>query len=399
MTAPNPHVLVINAGSSSLKYQLIDTATDESLASGLIERIGSAEAVAHHTVDGTKHEQELDCLDHGQAMQILSAAFAEHGPEVTEESLIAVGHRVVHGGATFSSAVVIDDDVIAAITDLIPLAPLHNPGNLAGIEQARLAFPSVPQVAVFDTAFHATMSPAASTYAVPKAWREEHGVRKYGFHGTSHAYVSRRAADLMDLSVSDTNVIVLHLGNGASACAVEGGKSVDTSMGLTPMDGLIMGTRPGDLDPSLPGHLSRVAGLSLEDYDKALAKQSGLQGLTGSADFREVMTGYQAGEPEAQLAVEAVVHRIVRHVGALAAVLGRVDAIAFTAGIGENNAVLRELVMLRLGILGVVADEAANNSAEGEALISADSSHTQVWVIPTNEEGEIAQQSATLVAS
>lgn len=392
------HVLVINAGSSSLKYQLIDVGTGHSLATGLIERIGLPEAMAHHRVAGMKHDAVVPCADHGQAMQILTAAFAEHGPEIRQESLVAVGHRVVHGGSTFTEATIIDGAVIAAIEDLVPLAPLHNPGNLAGITQARLTYPDVPQVAVFDTAFHATMSPAATTYAVPARWREEFGVRKYGFHGTSHAYVSRRAAELFGKPLAEVNTVVLHLGNGASACAAQGGISIDTSMGLSPLEGLIMGTRPGDIDPSTPAHMARVAGMSLEDYDQALSNESGLLGLTGSADFRAVMEGVDAGNPEAVIAVDAVVHRIVRHVGALAALMGRIDVLAFTAGIGENNAWLRLAVMERLTLLQIAPDEAANQDARSETLISANNSSTQVWVIPTNEEGEIASQSAAIVA-
>ncbi len=391
------HVLVVNAGSSSLKYQLIDPASGRSDASGLIERIGLDHGAARHSTDGHTSRREVDCPDHGAAIEVLQEAFAQHGPHVADVNLLAVGHRVVHGGERFSAPTVIDDGVIEAVQELVPLAPLHNPANLAGIRVARRAFPDLPQVAVFDTAFHATIPPAASTYAVPLAWREEYGVRKYGFHGTSHAYVSRRVAELLDRPLEEVRSIVLHLGNGASACAVDGGRSVDTSMGLSPLDGLVMGTRPGDLDPSLPAHLSRVAGMSSQDYDAALSKGSGLQGLTGSSDFRQVMTMRAEGDEAAMLAFDVVVHRIVRHVGALAAVLGRVDAVAFTAGVGENNAEVRAAVADRLALLGVHLDRDANDGLQGEGRISTADSTTSLWVVPTNEEGEIARQSAALL--
>ncbi|MGI8949889.1 MAG: acetate/propionate family kinase [Ornithinimicrobium sp.] len=391
------HVLVLNAGSSSLKYQLIDPHTGAAAAAGAVERIGLSPAAARHTVGAAEHHREVECPNHDAAVAVLQQAFAEHGPDLAEVGLIAVGHRVVHGGHRFDGPTLVDDEVTAAIEGLVPLAPLHNPANLTGIRVARAAFPELPQVAVFDTAFHATIPPAASTYAVPREWREEHGVRKYGFHGTSHTYVARRVADLLGRPLPEVNTIVLHLGNGASACAVAGGRSVDTSMGLTPLDGLVMGTRPGDLDPSVPGHLARVAGLGVDDYDTALSRRSGLLGLTGSSDFREVMTRRDQGDTDAQLAFEVVVHRIVRHVGALAAVLGRVDAIAFTAGIGEHNPGLRAAVASGLDLLGVELDDAANAEAHDERRISAADSATSVWVVPTNEEGEIARECAELL--
>ncbi|MCE0487793.1 acetate/propionate family kinase [Ornithinimicrobium sediminis] len=391
------HVLVVNAGSSSLKYQLIDPDTGESVAAGMVERIGLETGTSRHTVGGETFRREVTSADHGAAIHVLQDAFLEHGPYLRDLHLVAVGHRVVHGGERFSAPVVVDDDVVEAVRELVPLAPLHNPANLAGIEVAREAFPDLPQVAVFDTAFHATIPPAASTYAVPSAWRERYGVRKYGFHGTSHAYVSRRVAGLLGRPLEEVRTIVLHLGNGASACAVDGGRSVDTSMGLSPLDGLVMGTRPGDLDPSLPAHLGRVAGLSAQDYDEALSRGSGLKGLTGSSDFREVMEMRAAGDKAAVLAFDVVIHRIVRHVGALAAVLGRVDAVAFTAGVGEHDPVVRAAVADRLGLLGVDLDREANDGAHGETCISTPDSDTSLWVVPTNEEGEIARQSAELL--
>lgn len=391
-------VLVINAGSSSLKYQLLDADTGATEASGLIERIGEPDSYSKHSGPDGEHRRDVGCPDHRAAFAVLGENFRDHGPRLDDVRLTAVGHRVVHGGDRFSEPVLIDDDVEAAIEQLIPLAPLHNPGNLQGIRVARERFPDTPQVAVFDTAFHQTLPPHAYTYAVPQSWRTEHGVRRYGFHGTSHAYVSRRAAELIDHPVDDANVIVLHLGNGASATAVEGGRSVDTSMGLSPLEGLVMGTRPGDLDPSLPAHLGR-AGLSVDDYDHALNRESGLKGLTGSNDFREVTDLVAAGDADAKLAFDVVVHRLRKYIGAYAAVLGRLDAVAFTAGIGEHSPQLRAAALEGLGLLGIELDPEANAAAtSGEQVISAPGSAVTVLVIPTAEELEIAQQAAALLS-
>lgn len=387
------HVLVVNAGSSSLKYQLLQPDSGSAAASGLIERIGESQtmAVARHTGSGQTHTQAVDCPDHAAALQLVLDAFAGHGPDLGAVGLRAVGHRVVHGGDRFRAPVVIDDTVLAAIEQLVPLAPLHNPGNLAGIRAARRAFPSVAHVAVFDTAFHQSLPDYAYTYAVPKDWRERHQVRRYGFHGTSHAYVSRRAAQLLGRSESDTNVVVLHLGNGASAAAVQGGRSIDTSMGLTPLEGLVMGTRPGDLDPALAFHMTR-RGLSIQEYDQALNTASGLKGMTGTNDFREVTVRLDAGDPDARLAVDVVTYRLAKYVGAYAVALGRLDGIVFTAGIGEHSAVLRAGVCRRLGLLGVRIDPHRNESGTGERFVSADDSAIAVLVVPTNEELEIARQ-------
>ncbi|MFK5689378.1 acetate/propionate family kinase [Ornithinimicrobium sp. LYQ92] len=394
-----PVVLVINAGSSSVKYQLVDPRTGEAHAKGLIERIGLDDAVLHHTAGETAYERTLEVPDHATAIELATRAFAEHGPHLAEVDLVAVGHRVVHGGDDFADPVLITPEVVAAVERLVPLAPLHNPGNLQGIAATREAFPDLPQVAVFDTAFHQSMPAAASTYAVPQVWRTEHRVRRYGFHGTSHAYVSRRVADLLGRDPGDVSCIVLHLGNGASAAAIQGGRSVDTSMGLTPLEGLVMGTRPGDVDPGLAAHLGRVAGMSLDDVDRALSKESGLLGLTGSADFRSVMERRAEGDEAAVVAFEVVVHRLLRYVGGYAAVLGRLDAIAFTAGVGENNAELRAAVLDRLTGFGVVLDAAANGSVDGETRITTADSAVAAFVVPTNEEWEIARQSAALVTT
>ena len=391
-------VLVINAGSSSLKYQLLDPATGEADATGLIERIGLPTGAARHTVDGQRHERALAVPDHVAAMHLLQEAFDEHGPDLDAVELIAIGHRVVHGGASFSASTLITESVLETVRRLVPLAPLHNPGNLQGITVAQQAFPDVPQVAVFDTAFHHSMPAEAATYAVPRQWREEHHVRRYGFHGTSHAYVSRRVAALLGRPLEDVKSIVLHLGNGASASAVDGGRSVETSMGLSPLEGLVMGTRPGDLDPGLGGHLARVAGLGLDDYERALSKESGLLALAGSADFRDVSLRRDAGDPDAQLAFDVVVHRLLKYVGAYAAVLGGLDAIAFTAGIGENSPELRAAVVDRLSGFGIQLDPTANAALGGETRISTDASSVAVLVIPTNEEWEIAREAAAVIA-
>ncbi|MFX0539939.1 acetate/propionate family kinase [Ornithinimicrobium sp. Y1847] len=398
-STPTSAVLVVNAGSSSVKYQLVDPVTGEATAKGLIERIGLPRGEVHHTVGGTTYDEVLPIPDHATALRLLTAAFAEHGPDLGEIDLLAVGHRVVHGGADFADPTVVTPEVLITIEQLVPLAPLHNPGNLEGILAAQQAFPDVPQVAVFDTAFHQTMPPAASTYAVPRAWREQYRVRRYGFHGTSHAYVSRRVAELMERPLDELRTVVLHLGNGASATAVDGGRSVDTSMGLTPLEGLVMGTRGGDLDPGVAGHLARSGGLTIEEVDRALSKESGLLGLTGSADFREVQQRREVGDADAELAFQVVVHRLLHYVGAYAAVLGGLDVLVFTAGVGENDGELRAEVVRRLSFLGTELDEAANvGLARGEGgRISTEDSAVEVWVVPTNEEWEIARQAAEVV--
>ena len=392
-------VLVINAGSSSLKYELLDVESGGSVADGLVEKIGESTSHARHTTRGETTDRDGTCLDHAAAFEWLATAFHEHGPDLDDVELVAVGHRVVHGGARFTAPTLVTPEVLAEIERLIPLAPLHNPGNLAGIRVALERFPGTPQVAVFDTAFHQTLPPAAYTYAIPKAWRVQHRVRRYGFHGTSHAYVSRRTAQLCGLSSDSANVIVLHLGNGASATAVEAGRSVDTSMGLSPLEGLVMGTRPGDLDPSLPAHLAR-AGLALEDYDLALNNSSGLLGLAGTKDFRELSQLVEQGDEDAVLALGVVAHRLKKYIGAYAAVLGHVDALAFTAGVGEHSPQLRAAALAGLEHFGIELDQDANAAAtSGEHLISTDASRVAVWVVQTNEELEIARQAATVVAT
>lgn len=392
------HVLVVNSGSSSIKYQLVDAESGESLASGLVERIGQpVGSFKHEGPDGvTKLEQPVP--DHEAGLHAVLELFAEHGPQLDPEHLAAVGHRVVQGGDVFTGPAVIDDAVEAEIDRLAALAPLHNPANLAGIRAARHAFPTVPHVAVFDTSFHATLPPAAYTYAIDREVAAQAGVRRYGFHGTSHAYVSRRTAELLGKAPSEVNVIVLHLGNGASATAVRGGASVETSMGLTPLEGLVMGTRSGDIDPAVVFHLQRVAGMSTDEVDNLLNRRSGMIGMCGMSDMRDVHDAVAAGDEAARTALQVYYHRIKSYVGAYYAHLGHVDAIAFTAGIGENDDIVRINALAGLERLGIAVDAERNEGRKkAETLISPDGSQVQVWVVPTNEELEIARQAVALL--
>ena len=390
-------VFVINAGSSSLKYQLVDVDSGEALAGGLIERIGEATGIATHEVPGREpHVERRMISDHEHAFGWVLRQFDQLGPDLDGANLLGIGHRVVQGGARFDRAVLIDDDVAQQIDDLAPLAPLHNPANLQGIRSARATFAGYPHVAVFDTAFHLTIPPAAHRYAIDASVAAEHRVRKYGFHGTSHQFVSRRLAELLGRPLEEVNSIVLHLGNGCSATAVRGGRSVETSMGMTPLAGLVMGTRSGDIDPGVIFHLHRVAGMSVDEIDTLLNKRSGLLGMTGTGDMRDVQQAADAGIPRAVEALEIVAHRLRGTVGAYLAHLGRTDAIAFTAGIGENAAGVRASALAGLEGLGIVIDP-ERNAGRGERRISADGSAIEVWVVPTDEELEIARQVAALV--
>ncbi|MCT2279806.1 acetate kinase [Micromonospora chalcea] len=360
-------ILVLNSGSSSVKYRLYDG--DDILDKGTVERIG---------------EPGGGPADHESAVREIIGRLDLTG-------LAGVGHRVVHGGRKFSEPVRIDDAVVAAIEDLVPLAPLHNPANLAGIRVALEALPDTPQVAVFDTAFHHTLPDAAATYAIDKATAERYGVRRYGFHGTSHAYVSRRTAELLDRPYAETNTITLHLGNGASACAVQGGRSVATSMGMSPLEGLVMGTRSGDLDPTVIFHLRREGGMGVDDIDDLLNHRSGLLGLTGVNDMREVLARRAAGDPDATLAFDVYCRRITGYVGAYYALLGRVDAIAFTAGVGEHAAPVRSASLAGLDRLGIAVDP-ARNDGHGDRIVSPDGAEVAVLVVGTDEEREIARE-------
>lgn len=397
-------VLVLNSGSSSVKYQLLDMADSSRLAVGLVERIGEdTSRLVHEPLTGPgaaggKRERTGPIADHEAALKAVAAELAADGMGLDSPELAAVGHRVVHGGTKFTQPTVIDDAVLAEIRNLIPLAPLHNPANVTGIEVARALRGDIPQVAVFDTAFHATMPEYAARYAIDAATADKYGVRRYGFHGTSHAYVSRATAELLGRPPADVNVIVLHLGNGASASAVRGGVCVETSMGLTPLEGLVMGTRSGDLDPAVIFHLARVGGLSIDEIDALLNKRSGLLGLCGDNDMREVQRRAGEGDASAQLALAAYVHRLKKYIGAYAAVLGRVDAVVFTAGVGENAAGIREAAVDGLAELGLALDLEANAARSPEPrLVSADYARVAVAVVPTDEELEIATQAYALV--
>jgi acetate kinase len=359
-------VLVLNSGSSSVKYRLFNGSS--TVAKGLIERIG---------------EDGGGAPDHRAALQRIM-------DELDLDDLAAVGHRVVHGGPEFSAATLIDDDVVAQVEAMVPLAPLHNPAALTGISVARKLLPSVPQVAVFDTAFHATIPPEGVTWAIDAGLADRWGIRRYGFHGTSHAYVSRRTAAMLGRPISDTNVITLHLGNGASACAVQGGRSVATTMGLSPQGGLVMGTRSGDIDPTVVFHLHRVAGLPIDEIETSLTRHAGLLGMTGENDLRAVLQRRDTGDPAATLAFDVYCRRIREYVGAYMAVLGRVDAITFTAGVGENSAAVRAAALSGLEPLGIVLDPLRNTA--GEERISPDDAPIAVCVVPTDEELEIADQ-------
>jgi len=391
-------VLVLNAGSSSLKYSLVDAASGTAAGSGLVERIGEETGVlTHHGPDGSTRA-ERPFPDHESALRAALDAFAAWGPSLDEAGLSAVGHRVVHGGALFSAPALIDDDVVAAVTDLVPLAPLHNPANLRCIETARAVFDDLPQVAVFDTAFHQTLPPHAYTYALPSDWVEEMHIRRYGFHGTSYSFVTRSAADLLGRPVDGVNLVVLHLGNGASAAAVAGGRSVETSMGLSPLEGLVMGTRSGDVDPALHAHLHRQHGWSLDQIDRSLNRDSGLKGISGHNDFREVSRLRDRGDARATLAFDVFCHRIRKYVGAYYAVLGSVDAVVFTAGVGENSPAARAASVSGLERLGIAVDPVRNEAPDrGARFVSPEGSDVAVLVVPTNEEWEIAQQAMAVV--
>ncbi|WP_374947802.1 acetate/propionate family kinase [Agreia sp.] len=391
-------ILVVNSGSSSFKYQLIEMTTEEVLASGLVERIGDETAHSTHTTPGGSSKLDLPIADHSQGFQVMLDAFRANGPSLDEHPPVAIGHRVVHGGQRFFEATIVTDLVKIDIDGLADLAPLHNPANLQGIDAAQKAFPDVPHVAVFDTAFHSTLSPAAYTYAIDKTLAEQHRIRRYGFHGTSHKFVSEAAAEFLGRPLDDTKTIVLHLGNGASACAVSDGRSVETSMGMTPLEGLVMGTRSGDLDPAVLFHLHRKTGQTFAELDTLLNRGSGILGLSGHGDMRDLIAAATAGDADARAALDVYLHRLKQYVGAYAAHLGRLDAIVFTAGVGENTPLIRAGALAGLGILGIEIDGARNESSErGPRRISTDDSRVAVLVIPTNEELEIARQTLAVI--
>ncbi|MFF7382926.1 acetate/propionate family kinase [Streptomyces griseoluteus] len=393
-------VLVLNSGSSSLKYQLLDMRDSSRLAVGLVERIGEQTSRLRHTLvaTGETREQSGPIADHETALKSVAGELARDGLGLDSPELAAIGHRVVHGGMFFTEPTVVDDSVLTEIERLIPVAPLHNPANLTGIRTAMALRPDLPQVAVFDTAFHTSMPESSARYAIDPKIADRHRIRRYGFHGTSHAYVSRETARLLGKAPEEVNVIVLHLGNGASASAVERGRCVDTSMGLTPLEGLVMGTRSGDLDPAVIFHLARVGDMSMDEIDTLLNKRSGLFGLCGDNDMREIRRRVDEGDEAAALAFDIYIHRIKKYIGAYYAVLGRVDAVAFTAGVGENAAAVRSAAVAGLQGLGLAVDEELNAVRSDRArLISPASARVAVAVVPTDEELEIATQTYALV--
>ena len=392
-------ILVVNSGSSSVKFQLVDPDSGESLASGLVERIGESDGRVELDYRGESAERTQHIEDHGDGLALAFEMLADAGIELGSD-VTAVGHRVVHGGTVFYRPTIIDDAVVQQISDLSSLAPLHNPPNVLGIEVARKQLPNVPHVAVFDTAFFHSLPDAAATYAIDAAVAAEHDIRRYGFHGTSHRYVSEQVAQFLERDLGDLKQIVLHLGNGASASAVDGGRAVDTSMGLTPLEGLVMGTRSGDIDPGVIMHLRRSAGMSVDDIDALLNRRSGLIGLSGVNDFRELQQRIDDGDGSARLAYDVYIHRLRKYIGAYMIGLGRLDVLTFTAGVGENAAAVRADALANLEHFGIRIDSERNAVRSKSArVISAESSAVTVLVVPTNEELAIARATDDLVRS
>ncbi len=393
-------ILVLNCGSSSIKYQLLDMETESVLAIGKVERVGMEDAIFEYKGAGEKIKEIGTILDHTAGIRKVLKALTDpvHGVIRAPEEIVAVGHRVVHGGEAFVNSVIVDDEVKRTLRELFDLAPLHNPANLTGILAAEAALPHAVNVAVFDTAFHATMPRKAFLYALPYAMYKRHKVRRYGFHGTSHKYVSQRAAVLLGRPLEELNLITCHLGNGSSVTAVQGGKSVDTSMGFTPLEGLIMGTRAGDLDPGIIPYIMAREEIGISEVMSMLNKHSGLLGISGiSSDMRQIEEEMDKGDPRAIETFEMLEYRLRKYIGAYAAVLGRVDGIVFTGGIGENSPRLRKAVCENLGFLGVTFDEEANNCRGVERIISGPDAKVAVMVIPTNEELMIARETAELI--
>jgi acetate kinase len=391
-------VVVINSGSSSVKYQVFESSDFSVLSSGLLERIGESESQhTHRTYEASGTVKETvrrgRVANHEDGFRFILSMPAESAAIKDPAELLGIGHRVVHGGEAFREPVLIDQNVLETIRELIPLAPLHNPPNLLGIEAARQVFPGVPQVAVFDTAFHQSMPPYAFIYALPYSFYVLHRVRRYGFHGTSHLWVSKKAAAHLEKPLTSLNLITFHLGNGASAAAIRQGVSVDTSMGMTPLEGLVMGTRCGDLDPAIPFYLTRVTRMAYGDLEALLNKGSGLKGICGANDMREILQMANRGEAQAQLALELYCYHVRKYLGAYIAVLGRVDAIVFTGGIGENAAPVRKQCCQGLEVFGITVDDRKNEKTYEEVLeIQRDGAPVKVLAVRTNEEREIAEQ-------
>jgi acetate kinase len=392
----NP-VLVINSGSSSIKYQLVAPESGTVVAAGLVERIGEGGGAIEHTTDGRTLADQVTIPDHTAGLRLAFEKFAETGHDLAGAGVTAVGHRVVHGGEVFYRPTLVDDRVLATIDELSALAPLHNPANVRGIEAVRTLLPEVPQVAVFDTAFFHGLPDAAKTYAIDAQVAAAHGIRRYGFHGTSHEYVSGCVAEFLGRPAESLKQIVFHLGNGASVSALRGGRPVDTSMGLTPLEGLVMGTRPGDLDPGIILHLMRTAQLDVNGIDRLLNRRSGLRGMAGVNDFRELRRLIGEGDEAARLAYDVYVHRLRHYLGAYLIELGGVDAITFTAGVGENNPDVRADALAGLSAFGIAVDRDRNTAPERTARrISPPDAKVDVLVVPTNEELAIARAAAAL---
>lgn len=394
-------VLVINAGSSSVKYQLISTKDESVQAKGLVERIGSAGSNLSHKYGGGTYAVEKPLKNHVEAIELIIAALLdpEHGVIESVDEIKAVGHRVVHGGEKFASSVLIDDEVVKALEENSALAPLHNPANLMGISACREVMPNTPMVGVFDTAFHQTMPKKAYLYGLPYDYYERLKIRRYGFHGTSHRYVSARAAHLMEKPIDELKLIVCHLGNGSSLCAVDGGKSVDTSMGMTPLEGVIMGTRSGSIDPAIVEYIMQNENLTIAQVMDVLNKKSGLIGLSEkSNDMRDIVVASKQGDEKCKSTIEAWVYGIVKTIGAYAAAMNGLDGLVFTAGIGENDWEAREMIASGLSILGVELDKQKNTGVRAvEADLSAPTSKVKVYLIPTNEELAIARDTMAIV--
>lgn len=398
-------VLVINSGSSSIKYQLLDMETDSVLVTGLVERIGDTQGnLKNKAFPGCDNEVvteiQLPIPDHGTGMHLAIEMItdSEKGAIKDKSEIDAIGHRVVHGGEDFHQSILINDDVIAAIAACVPLAPLHNPANLDGIRVAMELFPGAPQVAVFDTAFHQTIPAHAYMYALPYEMYEKDRIRRYGFHGTSHKFVASEMAAILGKPLAETNMVTVHLGNGGSITAVENGKSVDTTMGMTPLEGLVMGTRSGDIDPAIHAFLARNKGLTIEEIDTLLNKESGLKGLCGMNDMRDIHDAISKGDERAKIALDVQTYRNRKYIASYMAVIGQTDAIVFTAGIGENDDIVRSESLKGLTAFGVRIDEKVNAQRAKEPLkISSDDSTVAVWVIPTNEELAIARETRDIL--
>ena len=394
-------VLVLNCGSSSLKFQLIDSDTEKVLAKGICERIGIDGRLTYTPYNGEKEVTSPAMPTHTEAIQYVLDALTNEKTGVIHslDEVAAVGHRVVHGGERFTSSVVIDDEVIKAIEDCNELAPLHNPANLIGINACRKLMPNVPMVAVFDTAFHQTMPPKAYLYGLPYEYYENYKLRRYGFHGTSHSYVSKRTAEILNHPYEDMKIIVCHLGNGASLSAIKNGRCIDTSMGLTPLEGLIMGTRSGDIDPSVVEFIAQKEHLSLPEVMNVLNKKSGVYGMSEglSSDFRDLWAGKADGNEYAGLALETFCYSVTKYIGSYVAAMNGVDAIVFTAGVGENDFGVREMICENLTYLGITLDKEANLKRGEEVIISTPDSKVTVMVVPTNEELAIARETVALI--